>query len=342
MLHTDYLLGAGNILVKMVPSLIGLGLITSLYTGLISGTEVVLISTEKDIAGLAQKLVAFVKGFGDYKAKFDLRHDSQINIFTAPAVIRAFIPSPEVTDLSFIGSMLAGGSKMEKEELDALEKVAIQKGCTVPICNGYGQNEMAGAVTLNTVHHNKNGSAGFPTFATEIIVVDPETKNILPPNETGLVLENSNSCFLRYENMTEKTEAAFITLPDGSRWFNSCDLGYFDDDGFLYITGRTTRVVIRFDVKVSLDEVERKLQSLPFIHDCAVISSKHDGPEEQITAFLVAPNVIETDIQSKIENANILSGFEIPAEIYIVDKLPYKTSGKIDYERLKEQYLRQR
>lgn len=340
MLYTDYPLGCGNLLTKMVPSQIGLGLITSLYTGLISGTGVVLFRGES-AQELVEKTVSFTKNFEQFKNVQGLGKEVYLNIFTAPAFIRAIIHCKDITNLSFVGSMLAAGSKMSKEELDDLEQIAAQKGCAVPICNGYGQNEMAGAVTLNLIHHNINGSAGFPTFGTDVIVVDPKSKEPLGPNKVGLILESSNSEFLEYENLIDKTKDAYILLSDGSCWFNSCDLGYMDEAGYLYITGRTTRVVIKSDFKISLDEIERKIRALSFVSDCATIVSEYGGSDEQITALIESENTIEKDIQDMIRSANILSEYEMPSQFLIIEKIPYKTNGKIDYEKLKRMYGQQ-
>ena len=339
MLYTDYPLSTGHLLLKMIPIQIGLGLITSLYTGLISGTIIVLIGG-KDVSELIEKTVFFVKNFTQFREIHQLTKSTKLNVFTCPTYIRTLINSREVTDLSFIGSILAAGSKMTKEELLDLEQIAEEKGCKVPICNGYGQNEMAGAVTLNLNQYNINGSAGFPTFGTDVIVINPETKERLSPNQIGLILEASNSEFQEYEKQKEKTEHAYLTLPDGSCWFNSCDLGYMDENGFLYITGRTTRVAIRSDAKISLDEIEIKIRALPFIIDCAVIISSCGKSHDQITAFIKCDNIEEKDIRNKIETANILSEFEMPSEFLLIEKLPYKTNGKIDYENLEGMYVK--
>ena len=142
-------------------------------------------------------------------------------------------------DLSHLKGILLGGSKMTESELNTMNKLFAEKGLTVPICNGYGQNEMAGAVALNTIQHNKNGSAGFPTYGTDIRIVDRNTLKDVPFNTSGLILEKSDSRFLYYLNMPEKTKRSTIILSDGSEWYDSTDIGYMDEDGFLFITGRT-------------------------------------------------------------------------------------------------------
>jgi len=337
MLYTDYPLKAGNILIKTLPSQIGLGLITSLYTGLLSGVGLVLISG-KSLQELIEKLVLFVQNYQQFKDTYQLNQSAKLNIFTAPVYVRTLIKSEKITDLSFVGSLLAAGSKMPKEELDYLERIASEKGCKIPICNGYGQNEMAGAVTLNLNQYNINGSAGFPTFGTKVIIVNPETKEPLPPNQIGLILEASNSEFYGYEKQKEKTMQAYLILSNGSRWYNSHDLGYMDENGFLYVTGRTTRVVIRSDFKISMDEVERKIRTLPFVDDCASISSGFGRSFEQFIMFIKSDNIVKENIQNMIRATNILSDYEMPSEFILIENLPYKANGKIDYEKLKDMY----
>lgn len=334
MLFTDFPLYPGNITIKMIPSQIGLGLVTSMYTGLISGTEVVFLSG-KSTPEFTEKLISFVDGFKKFRSDYHLKETAKLNLFTAPVFVRALIRADTITDLSFMGSIMAGGSKMTKEELDELELIAKQKGYVLPVCNGYGQNEMAGAVTLNQNSKNINGSAGLPTYETEILVVDPETKEPVQYGQVGLILERSTSEFLEYERQPQKTEDAYISLPDGSRWFNSCDLGYIESNGFLYITGRTTRVVVREDFKISLDEVERKIRDLPFIDDCAVIVSEYGGSIEQIAAFVKTEETSAEELKRMIESADSISHFEMPSTYFFVESLPYK-NGKIDYKALEK------
>ena len=343
MLHTDYPVGKGNVVIKMIPSQIGLGLITSLYTGLISGAQVILIG-ETDKMKLVNGLNSFVKNFDTYKKGHNLSNEAKINVFTAPAFIRCLVEDTRVDDLSSIGSLLGAGSKMSKEELDYLSEIAKNKGCRVPICNGYGQNEMAGAITLNSVGHNINGSAGFPTYGTDILVINPDTFDLLDVNENGLIIEKSTSKFLCYENMPTKTKESEIVFSDGSKWFNTFDLGYMDSNGFIYITGRTTRVVIREDFKISLDDVENKIRVMNGVKDCATISTTSGGSLEEITVFVEGTSKL-LDLQyfeKMFETSKELSAFELPTHCILIDQIPYKDNGKIDYKRLDEMFKEQK
>ena len=228
---------------------------------------------------------------------------------------------------------------MSKDELDEMTVIAHGHGLKCPICSGYGQNEMAAApIAINCNRYHKNGSAGFPSYKTDIVIVNPDTLERLDTNEIGLILESSNSEFLYYDGLPTQTENARVTLADGTRWFNSCDLGYMDEDGFLFITGRTSRVVIREDHKISLDEVEQRIRDFPFVTDCATVVSEQGGSVEEFVAYIVSNS---EDAVLKIKESHSLHEYETPSAFIVVDSLPYKTQGKIDYQLLQKNYQQQ-
>ena len=335
MLYTDFPLTRGNVVLKMIPSQVGLGLIMALYAGLISEETVVIFSCWAT-DNLIGKLVNLTKNFRIFTSKYGLSDKCKLNILTAPLFVRGLMRSPEVTDFSVLGCIMGAGSKMSKEELDEMSKVGKEKGLECPICNAYGQNELAGGpVTVNSNHHNVNGSAGFPTFGTDIIIVNPETHEILGNNTVGLILESSNSEFLYYDGLPEQTKNAWIILPDGKRWFNTYDLGYMDDEGFLYITGRISRVVIKEDHKISLEEVEEKIRNFPSVKDCAAIITEQGGSVENFAMFIVSES---HDVIEMIATSNSLHEYEMPSKFISVKELPYLRQGKVDYQRLKQIY----
>ena len=339
MLHTDYRINDGDALVKMIPSQIGLGLITSLYTGLLSGALVIVIGG-LDKEKLVSDLCGAVKNYDTFKKEHNLPETSKISIFTAPAFVNALVFNDDVKDLSNVGTMLAAGSKIPEKELATLDSVKAEKNCFIPTCNGYGQNEMAGGVTLNHVNNNKNGSAGFPTYDSQIIIVDPKTHQLLGKNQEGLILEKSESLFKDYENLPEETKQSRIII-NGTEWFNSCDLGLMDDDGYIFITGRTTRVVVREDVKIYLDKLEEIIREMPGIKDCAIIRTTFGGSIEEMAVFIQAYESEDIDqIKSIILNSDKLSKFGMPfeSELYFVNEIPYKRTGKIHYGEVTQLY----
>lgn len=333
MLNSDFPINSDNYILKVIPSHIGLGSVTTMLTSMLGGSTCITIKPQ----GFDQPPFAaleIIKNYRKFVAENGLDLDKGLIMFASPLfsmVVYQFLN--EIDDLSFFNGILLAGAKMEKEQLEMLTKAFESKGLSVPLCNGYGQNEMCGAITLNTVHHNQNGSAGYPVKEIDICVIDPKTHMELPYDTEGLIVERSESSFLYYDKMPKKTASAKILMPDGAEWFNTTDLGYIDREGFLHVTGRTTRVIIRTDHKVSLDYLEEKIRNMEHITDAAVISSD-DG--SVITALIVSDNEVKkSKLIDLIDNCGEFSMWDKPERILAVEKIPYMKNGKIDYMTIK-------
>ena len=337
--YTDFSLDRKNVVMKVIPPQIGLGLITTLITNLYVGTKIALIDCKSPEASI-MNTINFVKEFKEFKKINNLDNDAKLIIFGAPMFFRALINDPSVTDLSDIVCMLAAGSKMSKEELVELELKSKEKNCSVKICNGYGQNEMGGAVSLNDNGNNSYGSGGFPTIGTNIRVVDVNNYEELMPMQEGLILERSDSLFLEYEGMEFETKKSKVILSDGLEWFNSQDLGYTNNDGFQNITGRVSRVFIRRDCKFSIDGVEEKIKVHPAVKECGIVPINKGDSDDLIFVFITLNDnysISGDDIIMELQNSShSLTDFEIPTAINVIDEMPYLTSGKIDYLKLIE------
>ena len=340
-LRTD-LLSKDSVVLKVIPVQVGLGLITTLYTSLINGNTVILDRGESGKA-LPANTIRLVREFPLIRSRYGLGEGARLAVFASPLFIRSIFLSEEVQDLSFLESILAAGSKMSEKELIELTEIGRQKGCSVRICNGYGQNELAGAAALNENCANEFGSAGRPAYNTIIRVVDSDTLECKAPGEKGLIIEQSDSMFTEYDGMPEETREAFITLPDGSVWFNTHDIGYISESGFVYITGRTTRVAVRFDFKLPVDDIEAKVRENPVVRNAALIVTDFSGSFEKIAAFVTLEDLhgeseSEEQVLETVNAGNLLNWNEKIDEVVIVDTIPMMASGKPDYAFLKEYY----
>ena len=343
MIKTDYPLSRKNLLLKIIPSHIGLGLITTLYTGLIIGVPVVYLGGNSAQESI-ELFIGLLNGYSSFLKNHGLPSVTKLLLFSAPMYYRALCQfADKLQDLSFIGCMLAAGSAMGKEELEIMDATFAEKGCTVPVLNGYGQNEMAGAVTLNLIGKNRRGSAGIVVNGTQLRIVDISTGTLKDTGTAGKILERSESLFEGYENMPERTASSFIPDENGNLWFDTTDVGYIDDDGFLFITGRSTRIIIRFDQKASLDKMESKIRMSKYVKEIGVISQRNI-PYDAAIAFVVlkdeyagkniSPEMIINEVQS---GHNFLTDLEKIDKLLIVESLPYLSSGKIDYRTLEKE-----
>lgn len=337
--YTDYPI-KDNILTVVIPPYIGLGLITSLYSSLICGGEAEILSdyTNPFI------LVKYIKENEERFKK--LPNNKKVLFFGAPMYFKALsLQINEVNDLSFIGTMLAAGSKIDENHLKEIDENLSTKGCKVPVCNAYGQNEHCGGITYNTIKSNKRGSAGKVAYGTRIMIVNAETKEELPVNEVGKIVEQSDSIFLGYNHNPEADKASVFVDKDGEKWFDTKDLGYFDDDHFLHIFDRESRAIIRFDNKVALAKIEDKFLKSNNVADAIVVKVNIPGPfgmDQAPFAFTIVNE--EKDkipyelLIDKMQHSNYpFTMLEMPVWVEYIskDSIPYRNS-KINYKKLEE------
>ena len=340
---TDFPLTPSNVMLKIIPSFLGMGIVSTAYLCLITGTPIIYVMQGNEFQAIIDEAVRRIFTFAEFAKEKGISYSAKLLIFASPMFFRGMYQQlDQVESLSYIGCMLAGGSAMSREELERIDAAFADKGCTVPVLSGYGQNEMAGGVTMNEIANNRRGSVGKAMAKTELLVVDMKTGMPVPHGTAGKILERSESLFVGYENMPEKTAESFVRIGEGEPWFDTNDVGYMDEDGYLYITGRTSRIIIRQDMKVSLDKVENKLRASTFIKEVGVIAKK-DGDTESVVAFVTikdeytAADISSEQIIGEIQKSkNPLNDREVVDKLLIVDSLPYRSSGKIDYKSLEK------
>jgi acyl-CoA synthetase (AMP-forming)/AMP-acid ligase II len=155
-----------------------------------------------------------------------------------------------------------------------------------------------------------------------------EQGNELPPRHEGQVWFERDRRF-EYHGDPEKTRQAF----DARGWSTLGDVGWLDEDGYLYLTDRLTNMVISGGVNIYPREIEDHLIMHPIVQDVAVLGVPHADMGERLKAFVqLAPSVTMPD---DVEAALIahcragLSGFKCPREVEVVDELPRLPTGKL-------------
>lgn len=330
-LFTDYSLNRENVMIKAIPAHIGLGIITTLYTCLISGTRLAFVAGNGPEDSV-RVCLDFVKKYPEFRKNNNLDDNAKLLMFAAPMFYRAMASQiNSFDDLSYMGAMLAAGSKMTKKELDEINMILAKKGVNVPVCIGYGSNENAGAVTLNSNSYNENGSAGFPIIGTDVLVVDDNNNPII--NKEGRVIVKGSSQFLYYLGMDEATAKTKINI-NGETWVEMNDIGIMNDKGFLYIVGRLSRVITKNDCKISIDTVEGKIINHPLINECGIVALENNSNDVSY-AFVTTNDVCDYNVIVNEINS-LLSELERPDYVVVLDEMPYLTSGKIDFVKLKQ------
>ncbi len=213
-----------------------------------------------------------------------------------------------------------GGAAMPVEVLRAVEE---RFGVTV--LEGYGLSETSPVVSFNSLDaERKVGSAGRAVWGVEMRIVDPE-ENTLPPGETGEVVVRGHCVMKGYLNRPEATAEAMR-----GGWFHTGDLGYMDEDGYLFIVDRLKDMVIRGGYNVYSREVEEVLIQHPEVSLCAVIGVPHPQYGEELKAFIVREPGSELDSNSVIAFARErIAAYKYPRIVEFRDSLPMNATGKI-------------
>jgi fatty-acyl-CoA synthase len=181
----------------------------------------------------------------------------------------------------------------------------------------------------------KIGSAGRAPLFGEIRVVDETNRPITSPRVNGEVCTRGPNVMKGYWRRPDATAAAI----DTQGWFHTGDVGYLDDDGFLYIADRVKDMVITGGENVYPAEVEGVLYEHPGVADVAVIGIADERWGEAVVA-VVAPRegaiVTLDDLRSFAGER--LARYKLPTRVEVVDILPRNPAGKVLKFELRERF----
>src|SRR5687767_9213474 len=194
-----------------------------------------------------------------------------------------FLSNPQLAkyDLSSLRVLGGGGAAMPEALARKLEEVI-----GLPFVEGYGLSETMAPTHINPPQRSKRQCAGIPFFNTDARVIDPDSKRELAPGEVGEIIVHGPQVFRGYWNQPEETAQAFVEH-DGERFFRTGDLGYYDEEGYFFITDRLKRMINCAGYKVWPAEVESMLYAHPAIQDACVIGARDGYRGETVKALVV-------------------------------------------------------
>ncbi len=254
-------------------------------------------------------------------------------------------PKAKDLDLSCIKTAAAGGDALSPNSEDLINEFFKEHGCKFELIKGYGMTELGSAAASTLNNANRRGSVGIPLPQTVITVRDPETGEELTANQEGELYITSPAMMMKYLNNSTETGKVFCNDENGVTWVKTGDIGYVDQDGFIFILGRMKRMIIRPDghnVWPSL--MEDVIYKHEWVNRCAVVGLVNpDGDAGKIpTAFVeLKPDCkmpceqIEKELDSMCRNE--LPERDIPLAYRFCDKLPLTAIGKIDYRKLEKE-----
>ena len=255
------------------------------------------------------------------------------SFFAPPTVWISLLRHPDFAtrDLASLAKVYYGASIMPVPVLAELR----QRLPGARPFNAYGQTEIAPVATIlfPEEHDARPASCGRPVLNVETRVVDPDMNDV-PPGTHGEVVHRSPQLLTGYWDKPEETAEAFT-----GGWFHSGDVGYFDEEGYLYIVDRIRDVINTGGVLVASREVEEVLFTHPAVSEVAVVGLPDDKWIEAVSAFVVLRPGHEADEAALQAHARShLAAYKLPKKVVFVDNLPRNTAGKLLKRELRRQY----
>ncbi|WP_166982944.1 o-succinylbenzoate--CoA ligase [Paramicrobacterium fandaimingii] len=272
------------------------------------------------------------KGFDPGRALAQIERNGITMLSGVPTTYQLMADHPNwaSTDISTLAKLTCGGSAVPTRILDAFE----QRGLS--FSQGYGMTETSpGATSLSPAKtREKQGSVGLPHFFTEVRIADASGA-IVGQGTVGEIEIAGPNVFSGYHGLPEATAAAFST--DG--WFRSGDLGYLDDEGYLYIADRLKDMIISGSENIYPAEIENHLYSIDGVTGAAVIGVPDDKWGEVPLAILTVRKDASIDTASVRRHLESkLARYKLPKNVVFVTELPRTASGKVRKADLRAQY----
>lgn len=289
--------------------------IRKLYVSILTGTTVVLLDGFTD-----------VKKFFNYVEKYKVT-----SILMPPAAVRMILLLAEKNLAKYSGQLHhihTGSAAFPEADKDKLCEILPE----TRLYFAYGSSE-AGCVSMYDYSKNRGliSCVGKPNKNANIFIVDENRNPIKSSKENqGLIAISGGMVMQGYYNAPELTAEV---LKDGVVYTN--DIGYIDDEGFVYMLGRRGDVINIGGLKIAPTEVENVVLRYPDIADCACFAK-----EDRMGGVVPRLNVVmkkgcELDAAKlRAHMAEHLEAFKIPKQIVAVDELPKTSNGKLDRKRL--------
>jgi len=241
----------------------------------------------------------------------------------APAAVADLLDKPDLSryDLSSLTRLSSGGSTMPKALWDRVQSVL-----GLPFIEVYGMTE-AGTIAINPIERPKSQCLGVPFFNADVRILD-----------SGEITVRGPQLFEGYWNRPADDAEAFIEIA-GQRYFRTGDIGYADEEGYLFMTDRLKRMINASGYKVWPAEIEAVLAQHPDVLEVCVIAARDPRRGETVKALVVPRPASAESLQASdlIEwSRQRLAAFKYPRIIEFVPALPKSPAGKILWRELQQ------
>ena len=244
-------------------------------------------------------------------------------------------------DLSMLKGVFSGGDSLSIELKKRFDTFLHEHNASIDVREGYGTTECVTASCLTPITGAKEGSIGIPFPDTYYKVVRPGTAEVLPTGEEGEIVLAGPTVMKGYLDNPEETEKTLRVHDDGLTWVYTGDLGYMDEDGYIYFKGRIKRMIVTSGYNVYPAQIENVLDANENVQMSCVIGVPDPYRMQKVKAFvMLKPGVPANDVtREKLMEycAKNIAKYAMPREIEFRDEFPKTLVGKVAYRMLEEE-----
>ncbi len=317
---------AGDIMLSIMPMFHGFGLGVGIHTMLASGGQCVLIPQIE------------IDKFASYFKKYRPNYMAGV-----PTLFEAMMRNEDMksADLSCLKGLFSGGDSLSIELKKKVDSFIKERGATIQVREGYGTTECVTASCLTPIDYYREGSIGIPFPDTYYKIVIPSTNEESPIGQMGEICLSGPTLMRGYINNPKETAQVLRTHDDGITYLHTGDLGYMDEDGFIYFVQRLKRMIVTSGYNVYPSQIENIIDSHDAVMFSTVIGVKDDYRMQKVKAFIVLkPGFLPSDeikesIKAHCEKS--IAKYALPREYEFRDSLPKTLVGKVAYRELEKE-----
>jgi long-chain acyl-CoA synthetase len=271
-----------------------------------------------------------------------LRKHQPTFIAGVPTMFEAMLRDKNFSKVRFdrLRAIYCGGDSLSPELKTRFDERLFAQGSKVELVEGYGLTETVTGCVLTPPGLYRKSAIGVPMPNMLAKIVDINTKEELPYGEVGEIALAGPTVMLEYINNPEETAKTIRTDEQGIRWLYTGDIGYMDEDGYLYFKSREKRMLKVSGVSVYPMQVEQVLESHELVFRACVVGVPDDYQMTSIKAYVVLEDPSKaTDETKRILLKHCqkhLIKWSVPRAIEFRDKLPTTLVGKVEYSALEK------
>lgn len=284
-----------------------------------------------------------VKMYPKFDAKrFDriLRQAKPNLLVGVPTLFEAMLRNRHIKklDLSCVKLAISGGDLLDDTLHGEIEKLLRRTGSDANLIQGYGLAECLSVSCVTPDDQYRPNTVGIPVPDAFYKIVEPGTDIEKPTGELGEIVVTGPNIMMGYVNDQEETNRALQQHGDGHIWLHTGDIGYMDEDGFVYFKQRLKRIIISSGYNIYPSQVEHVICEVPEVLVATVVGIPDKYRGHIAKAFVVLKDGVKAngEMKDKIMDhckAN-LAKFELPRQLEFRKSLPKTKVGKVAYTEL--------